>query len=116
MLSGVPQGSVLGPFIFLIFVNNLSDIINFTVRLFADDFILYLDIRRSEDQQILQNDLNKIATWEEVWLLIFNVAKCHSLRVTRITQLYFYVHFSPPHPPGSISMKIYTHSVLRHLS
>ena len=44
---------------------------------------LYRNIRRSEDQQILQDDLKKLATWEEAWLLKFNVAKYYSLRVTK---------------------------------
>ena len=83
VLSGVPQGSVLGPILFLIFINDLPDNIHSTVRLFADDCVLYRNIRRSEDQQILQDDLDRLAHWEEAWLMKFNVAKCHSMRVTR---------------------------------
>lgn len=83
VLSGVPQGSVLGPVLFLIFINDLPDNINSTVRLFADDCVLYRNIRRSEDQQTLQDDLDKLAHWEDAWLMKFNVAKCHSMRVTK---------------------------------
>ena len=83
MLSGVPQDSVLGPILFLIFINDLPDNINSTVRLFADDCVLYQNIRRSEDQQILQDDLNILAQWEEAWLMKFNVAKFHLMRVTK---------------------------------
>ena len=83
VLSGVPQGSVLGPILFLIFINDLPDNINSTVRLFADDCVLYRNIRGSEDQQLLQDDLEKLALWEEAWLMKFNVAKCHSMRVTK---------------------------------
>ena len=72
----VPQGSVLGP-IFLIFINDLPDGINST----WDDCVLYRNIRRSKDQQILQ-DLDKLALWEETWLMEFNAAKCHSMRGT----------------------------------
>ena len=82
MLSAVPQGSVLGHILFLIFIYDLPDNINSTVRLFADDCVLYRNIR-SEDQQILQDDLNKLAQWEEAWLMKFNVANCHSMRVTK---------------------------------
>ena len=77
VLSGVPQGSVLGPILFLIFINDLPDNINSTVRLFADDCLLYRNIRGSGDQQLLQDDLEKLALWEEAWLMKFNVAKCH---------------------------------------
>ena len=85
VLSGVPEGSVLGPILFLIFINELPDNINSTVRLFADGFVLYRNtcIGMSEDQQILQDDLNKLAQWEEAWLMKFNVANCHSMRVTK---------------------------------
>ena len=83
MLSGVPQGSVSGPILFLIFINDLPDNINATVWLFANDCVLYRNIRRSEDQQILQDDLNILAQWEEAWLMKFNVAKCHPMRVMK---------------------------------
>ena len=83
VLSGVPQGSVFGLTLFLIFMNDLPDNINSTVRLFADDCVLYRNIRRSEDQQILRDDLNKLAQWEEAWLIKFSVAKCHLVRVTK---------------------------------
>ena len=77
VLSGVPQGSVLGPILFLIFINNLPDTVNSTVHLFADDCVIYRNIWKSEDQQILQDDLNKLAQWEEASLMKFNVAICH---------------------------------------
>ena len=83
VLSGVPQGSVLGPILFLIFINDIPDNINSTVRLFADDCVFYRNIRMSEDQQILQNDLNKLAQLEEACLMKFNVAKCHLMIVTK---------------------------------
>ena len=83
VLSGVPQGSVLGPILFLLFINDLPDNINSTVRFFADDCVLYRNIRRSEDQQILLDDLNILAQWEEAWLMKFDVAKCHSMRVRK---------------------------------
>ena len=83
VLSGVPQDSILGPILFLIFINDLADNINSTFRLFADDCVLYRNTRRSGDQQILQDDLNKLAQWLEALLMKFNVAKCHSVRVTK---------------------------------
>ena len=83
VLSGVPQGSVLGPVLFLIFINDLPDNIRSSVRLFADDCVLYSNINSLSDCQILQEDLNSLAQWETDWQMKFNVAKCLSIRVTR---------------------------------
>ena len=83
VLSGVPQGSVLGPVLFLIFINDLPDNIRSSVRLFADDCVLYRNIKSPIDCQILQDDLNSLSQWEIDWQMKFNVAKCHSMRVTR---------------------------------
>ena len=83
VLSGVPQGSVLGPVLFLIFINDLPENIRSSVRLFADDCVLYGNIKSPIDCQILQDDLNSLAQWETDWQMKFNVVKCHSMRVTR---------------------------------
>ena len=83
VLSGVPQGSVLGPVLFLIFINNLPENIRSSVRLFADDCVLYRNIESPADCHILQDDLNSLAQWEADWQMKVNVAKCHSMRVTR---------------------------------
>ena len=86
VLSGVPRGSVLGPegpVLFLIFINDLPDNIRSSVRLFADDCVLYRNIFSLSDCEILQVDLDNIAQWESDLQMKFNVAKCHSMRVTR---------------------------------
>ena len=83
VLSCVPQGSVLGPVLFLIFINDLPDNIRSSVRLFADDCVLYKNIKTPTDCQILQDDLNSLGQWETDWQMKFNVAKCHSMRVTQ---------------------------------
>ena len=82
VLSGVPQGSVLGPVLFLIFIYDLPENIRSSVHLFADDCVLYRNIKCPIDCQILRDDLNSLAQWETDWQMEFNVAKCHSMRVT----------------------------------
>ena len=82
VLPGVPQGSVLGPVLFLIFINDLLDNVRSSVRLFADDYVLYRNIKSPIDCKILQDDLNCLAQWETDWQMKFNVTKCHSMRVT----------------------------------
>ena len=80
--SGVPQGSVLGPTLFLIYIDDLSNNIQSKVRLFADDTIVYRTIRNQQDAEILQEDLKRLEEWEHQWQMDFNVAKCHVLSVT----------------------------------
>ena len=83
VLSGVLQGSVLGPVLFLVFINDLPDNIRSSIRLFTDDCVLYRNICSSSDCLILQDDLDRLAQWEADWQMKFNVAKCHSMRVSR---------------------------------
>ena len=80
--SGVPQGSVLGPLLFLIFINDLAENTTSTVRLFADDCVMYRPIRHANDCEALQEDLNKLHDWEERWQLRLNATKCNILRAT----------------------------------
>ena len=72
LLSGVPQRSVLGPVLFLIFINDLPDNIRSSVRLFADDCVLYRNIKTLTDCQILQDDLNSLGQWETDCQMSFN--------------------------------------------
>jgi len=82
--SGVPQGMVLGPTLFLIYMNDVVDNVKYSkIRLFADDIILYREISSSHDTQLLQNDLKSLQEWEEIWLLCFNIFKYHILKTTR---------------------------------
>ena len=77
--SGVPQGTVLGPALFLIYIN----IHHSKIRLFADDIILYKQVSSVNDADRLQSDLESLQHWEEKWLLKFNISKCYVLKITR---------------------------------
>ena len=79
--SGVPQGSVLGPIRFLVFINDLPASIRSISRLFADDCVVYREIQSDNDCQILQDDLQKLWDWEKKWGMSFHREKCSILRV-----------------------------------
>ena len=81
--SGVPQGSVIGPTLFLIFINDIKDNLKSPIRLFADDCVIYREILSELDHQILQEDLQKLSSWAETWLMTFNIKKCAVVSITR---------------------------------
>ena len=82
--SSVPQGTVLGPILFHIYFNDIVDHIKHgTIRLFADDIVLYKQVLSLQDAKNLQSDLASLQEWEKVWLLKFNISKCCVLKVTR---------------------------------
>ena len=65
--SVIPQGTVIGPLLFLTFINDLPDSIQSNIRLFADDCLIYRSISNAEDQVILQRDLNSLKSWADKW-------------------------------------------------
>ena len=81
--SGVPQGSVLGPSLFLFYINNMPDNIKSTVRLFADDTIIYIALKPNTNNSILQEDLDKLASWEKNWKMEFHPQKCQVIHITK---------------------------------
>ena len=82
--SGVPQGTVLGPILFLVYINDFNEYLNYsTLRLFADDSIIYKQINSISDARDLQEDLDAAARWEQDWLMCFHPDKCHILSITQ---------------------------------
>ena len=64
MTSGVPKGSVLGPILVLLYINDLPENIQSQVRLFDDDTTVYLTVTNMQDSQVLQSDLGSLQHWE----------------------------------------------------
>ena len=80
--SGVPQGSVLGPTLFLLYINDISEGIHSQIKLFADDCLVYRNVQTSTDQQILQQDLNTLMKWADKWQMKFNIRKCKIMQIS----------------------------------
>lgn len=81
--SGVPQGSVLGPTLFVIFINDLPSEVDSSVALFADDTKMYRVVQSREDQLNMQRDIDKLEAWSKRWQLPFNDAKCKVMHYGR---------------------------------
>ena len=84
VISGVPQGSILGPLLFLIHINDLPDKLSLSkVLLFADDTKCFLPISSRADCLSLQHDLSLLANWSSSWKLTFNENKCSVVHFIR---------------------------------
>ena len=106
MYSGVPQGSVLGPLFFNIYVNDIPSIIDSQTLIFADDTKIYREVKSKADFLQFQEDINCLLDWSTQWQLKFNISKCHIL------------HLGPSHSYGDYYLdgnKITTESSVRDL-
>ena len=75
--SGVPQATVLGPVLFLVYINDLTEYLKSSqLRLFADESIIYKTIKSQKDCNSLQEDLDAAARWESDWPMAFHPDKC----------------------------------------
>ena len=81
VISGIPQGSVLGPILFTIFINDIPVDIRSQIKIFADDTKIY---NGAHQCKTLQDDLNKLSLWSNKWLLPFNVDKCKVLHYGKL--------------------------------
>ncbi len=77
--SGVPQGSVLGPLLFIININDIGSEVTSNISKFADHTKIGRTIRTVEDARALQEDLNKLSAWADRWQMSFNINKCRVL-------------------------------------
>ena len=79
--SAVPQGSVLGPLFFLIFINDLDDNFSVNVFKFADDTKIFKQVSNVQDNIHMQADLDKLVDWADKWQMQFNVSKCKVMHI-----------------------------------
>ena len=79
--SGVPQGSVLGPTLFIYYINDLPDMTDCKVKIFADDSKIYQELSSPEDQSKLQEGIDALVDWSRTWLMKFNSNKCKVLHL-----------------------------------
>ena len=94
----IPQGSVLGPILFVIYINDMPDGLSSEIFLFADDTKIFKEIKQKRDCDLLQNDLNFMQLWTDIWLLRFHSQKCHAMTIgVRKTNL---VEYSLPDGKG----------------
>ena len=88
--SGVPQGSVLGPILFIYYINDMPDLVNCSMKIFADDTKVYSQVPTPELRDKLQQCIDKMMEWTDTWLLRFNTSKCKVLHIGKNNPQYDY--------------------------
>ena len=83
VVSGVPQGSVLGPILFLVHINDIVNAASSNIRLFADDCVCYRVIENVNDCYLLQNDIHNLGIWAKTWGMRFQPSKCNIITFAR---------------------------------
>ena len=87
VISGIPQGSVLGPLLFVIYINDLPDVVQSNILLFADDTKIFNKVTSIDDSRKLQKDIDALNCWSDKWLLKFNTDKCHVLTMGKFENI-----------------------------
>ena len=82
VVSGVPQGTVLGPLLFSLYINDISADTESEIRLFADDCVCYREIKNEEDTLKLQRDIYRLGSWARKWGMRFQPVKCNMMQLT----------------------------------
>ena len=72
VLSGIPQGSVLGPLLFICFINDMPEVVHSSIQMFADDTKIFRTVNNPEQAHLLQDDLDALEEWSNVWQLRLN--------------------------------------------
>ena len=83
VVSGVPKGTVLGPLLFSLYINDISADIESEIRLFADDCVCYREINEIEDTVKLQKDIDRLGSWARKWGMRFQPVKCNMMQLTK---------------------------------
>ena len=81
--SVAPQGSVLGPLLFICYVNDIPEVVICTLKMFAVDTKILFQVDSNEDREKLQSDLMNLKEWADTWQLRFSVEKCEVMHLTR---------------------------------
>ena len=89
--SGVPQGSVLGPLLFLTYINDIPDTVTSSIKIFADDTKVYRSVSNSSHIHDLQLDIDSVVQWSDTWQLPFNEAKCRCMHIGPCNQQHTYM-------------------------
>ena len=87
VISGIPQGSVLGPLLFVIYINDLPEVVQSNILLFADDTKIFNKVTSVDDSTLLQKDIDALNVWSDKWLLKFNTDKCHVLTMGKFENI-----------------------------
>jgi len=90
VLSGVPQGSVIGPILFICYINDLPEAISSVIHMYADDTKVFRHIASKIDNDILQSDLDQLGRWTQQWQLKFNVDKCKVMHLGKRNEKFQY--------------------------